>query len=197
MSEITNFFFDPTYHQITAINMHTILIILLNIGILIGLYNKKIMSPTVTVVIFVVAIVVILLMNFLVRWLCRNNHENAAWGVVIVLYLLYIVTGYNYIRIMAGTKKSKTRGFMQNNESNYLDNYDESSDYSMSPRMSPQMSQRMQSQPMSSPMGSQYMPQSMQPPQMQSQPMQQMQPQMQPPQMQNFRMKEFENLEEE
>jgi hypothetical protein len=186
MSEIKNFFFDPTYHQITAINMHTILLILLNIGILIGLYTKKIVSPAVTIIIFVVGIIVGLLMNFLVRWLSRNNYENIAWGVVVVLYLLHIGTGYNYVRIMADNKKFLSNKYGAKN--NYNDMYD-SSDYLMSPQMSSQM-------------GS-YMPQSMPPPMQYSQPMQQMQ-QMQPMQsqpmqsqpMQN-RMQNFNNEDEE
>jgi hypothetical protein len=184
MSEITNFFFDPTYHQITAINMHTILLIMLHVGILIGLYTKKLVSSTVTVIIFVVAIVVTLLMNFLVRWLCRNDHANIAWLVIAVLFLLHVGTGYNIISSFSKLKNGQFSRRQNYNMNNFDSNYDfNNMDYTM------QSMQSMQSMPPSM-QSMQSMPPSMQsmPPSMQSM------PQNQP---QNYKLKNFNNSNDE
>jgi hypothetical protein len=165
MSTITDFFFDPTYHQITAINMHTILLLMLYIGISIGLISKKKQSSAIIIVLILVATVVVILMNFLVRWLCRNKYENIAWVVVVVVYLLHIGTGYNILSTIYKTKQNFN--FKNNYAIDYNNNFDYDSDfnsmqYSMPPHLSSQMPPHLSSQ-MPPQLSSQM------PPQMQSQ----------------------------
>ncbi len=148
MSAVKDFFFDPKYNQITAMNMHTILILMSYIGIGIGLISKKMPSSIMTVVMIVIASIVVILMNFLVRWLSRNNYENIAWGIVIVIYILYIVTGYNVFNLIYKNIPNLNRKINFSNDSNdyndfndfnYEPNYD-NTQYSMPPHMQPRMS---------------------------------------------------------
>lgn len=97
--------------QKTAYAVLAIGIILVNLGIIYGLYTKK-MSVNRNVKMFIVSLVTITLLYMLLNWLCQNNHSTIAWIITALPLITYFLIG-----IANGSCQSLAAVFLPNIDS--------------------------------------------------------------------------------